>query len=40
VGLDTLFIDEGFSSFAPANVESAITTLIALQKAGRMAEII
>jgi DNA repair exonuclease SbcCD ATPase subunit len=36
VGPDTLINDKGFSSLAPASVESAITTLIAWQKAGRM----
>ena len=40
IRLDTLFIDEGFGSLDPESLDLAITTLIDLQKAGRMVGVI
>ncbi len=40
IELDTIFIDEGFGSLDPESLEQAISTLINIQKSGRLVGII
>jgi len=40
IQLDTIFIDEGFGSLDPESLEHAVTTLVNIQKTGRLVGII